>query len=176
MGASEPLLERHPTPNSIPGREGHRPLAVVVHTNVGSWRGTLDWFSRPESEASAHYLVGLDGRVAQLVDEGDTARHAGRVLDPTAAIVRERDVNPNLFTVGIEFEDAGRPFDVERPLAQYDAGARIVAGICARWSIPIDRDHVIGHREVFAAKECPGNLDVDRLVAEARAVAAATGP
>ena len=41
MGAPEPLLERHSTPNSIPGREGHRPLAVVVHTNVGSWGGTL---------------------------------------------------------------------------------------------------------------------------------------
>ncbi len=172
MGESEPLLERHPTPNSIPGRDGHRPLAVVVHTNVGSWGGTLNWFSRPESEACAHYLVGLDGRVAQLVDEGDTARHAGRLLDPTARIVRERNANPNLFTVGIEFEDGGRPFDVERPLTQYDAGASLIASICARWSIPIDREHVIGHREVFAAKECPGNLDVDRLVDEACSIAA----
>ena len=176
MGAPGLLLEHHLTPNSVPGREGHTPLAVVVHTTVGSWGGTLDWFSRSESGASAHYLVGLDGRAAQLVDEVDTARHAGRTLDPVARLARESDVNPNLFTIGIEFEDGGQPFDVVRPIAQYDAGAQLIAGICDRWAIPIDRDHVIGHREVFAAKECPGNLDIDRLVAEAGAIAAAMPP
>ena len=35
------------------------------------------------SGVSAHYLVGLDGRVAQFVDEADTARHAGASPSPT---------------------------------------------------------------------------------------------
>jgi N-acetylmuramoyl-L-alanine amidase len=25
-----------------------------------------------------------------------------------------------------------------------------------RWSMPIDGDHVIGHREIYARKTCPG--------------------
>ena len=53
----------------------------------------------------------------------------------------------------------------------------LIAEIAARWEIPLDREHVIGHREMFAAKDCPGNLDVERLIAEARDFAArAAGP
>ncbi len=118
---------------------------------------------------SPHYLVGLDGRIAGLVDERDTARHAGRVLRPTTPLVAAAGPNPNLITVGIEFEDAGKPLDVRRPAAQYASGARLIAAVAERWDIPLDRDHVVGHREVFAAKECPGNLDVGRLIREAAA-------
>ena len=81
--------------------------------------------------SSAHYLVGLDGRVAQFVDEGDTARHAGAVHDPTSALGDEED--PNLVTIGIEFADDGRPADVHRPDQQYRAGASLLAGIHERW-------------------------------------------
>lgn len=164
-----PPVEIHHTPNAIAGREGDRPRAIVLHTTVGTWGSALTWFMRPESGVSAHYLVGIDGRLAQLVDERDTARHAGRVLDPVARLVREAEVSPNLFTVGIEFEDGGRPLDVVRTSAQYLTGARLIAAVAARWDIPLDRDHVLAHREIFAAKECPGNLDVERLVREAAA-------
>lgn len=116
---------------------------------------------------SAHYVVRLDGRVAQFVDEADSAQHAGRVKDPTAALVDEE--SPNLYTVGIEFEDGGDPLGVERPESQYATGARLIAAIASRWDIPVDREHVIGHREIFASKACPGNLDIERLVAEALA-------
>jgi N-acetylmuramoyl-L-alanine amidase len=165
-------IEWHPSPNFERGRGGETPCAIVVHTTAGGWDGALDWFSRPESGVSAHYLVGLDGRVVQLVDEGDTARHCGRVRDPVAPIVSDSQANPNRFTIGIEFEDEGQPLDVLRPDAQYEAGAALIADACARWDIPVDRGHVIGHREIFAAKDCPGNLDVERLVAGARPISA----
>lgn len=142
-------------------------MLIVLHTTVGTWSGAIDWFGRSESRVSAHYLVGLDGRIAQFVDEGDTARHAGRVRDPSAALVVERGGDPNLYSIGIEFEDGGRPRDVERPPAQYDAGAYLVASVAARWGIPIDGRHVIGHREITTAKDCPGNLDVERVIADA---------
>lgn len=149
------------------GRRGHAPRGIVVHTTVGSFAGTVAWFADPASRVSAHYLVGLDGRLAQFVDEGDTARHAGRVLVPTAGLVTGD--NPNLYTVGIEFEDGGDPMGVPRTAAQYAAGAALLAATAARWGIPLDRAHVVGHREIFAAKECPGNLDIDRLIREALA-------
>ena len=170
--ASEPAIEPLPTPNFEPGREGHSPRAIVVHTTAGTWDGTVAWFADPSSGVSSHYLVGLDGRVAAFVAEGDTARHAGRVSEPTARIIRESDLNPNSFTIGIEFEDGGLPLDARRPPAQYDAGARLIASAAMTWGIHIDREHVIGHREVYSRKECPGNLDVGRLVAEAAALAA----
>jgi N-acetyl-anhydromuramyl-L-alanine amidase AmpD len=160
-------VERRATPNFAEGRGGHVPRAIVLHTTVGSVASAASWFERDESGVSAHYLVGLDGGVAQFVDEADTARHAGRVKDPTAQFLT--DENPNLYTVGIEFEDGGEPERVVRTDAQYASGAELIRGIAARWQIPVDRDHVVGHREIYAAKTCPGNLDIDRLVAAARA-------
>ncbi len=142
-----------------------KPVAIVVHTTDSTFADAVAWLAGP-SDVSAHYVVALDGTVAAVVGEDEVARHAGRVLDPTAAIVRELGGDPNLYTVGIEFEDAGEPLTVTRTDAQYVAGARLVGAVAARWSIPLDRDHVIGHREIFAAKDCPGNLDVDRLLAE----------
>jgi peptidoglycan/xylan/chitin deacetylase (PgdA/CDA1 family) len=158
--------ERLTTPHFIARREGNRVRAIVVHTNVGTFTSTASWFTHPESGVSAHYLVGLDGRVAQFVDEADAARHAGRVRDPTVGLFG--GVNPNLVTVGVEFEDGGDPEGVARPDAQYRSGARLIREIAERWGIPLDREHVIGHREIFSAKSCPGNLDVERLIREAR--------
>jgi N-acetylmuramoyl-L-alanine amidase len=94
----------------------------VVHTTAGTFASTAAWFADPESGVSAHYLVALDGRVAQFVDERDVARHAGRVLRPTASIAEGGDdLNP--ITIGIELEDGGDAEHVERPDAQYAAAA-----------------------------------------------------
>ena len=170
-------IEQLKTPHLVIGRGGEEPRAIVVHTTVGSFESAASWFASPESRVSAHYLVGLHGRVAQFVAEKDMARHAGRVLRPTASIASEAGadgVNP--CTIGIEFEDGGDPLDVIRPAAQYEVGARLIAGIAARWDIPLDREHVVGHREIFAAKECPGNLDLERLIAQAGQLVADRGP
>jgi len=137
----------------------------VVHTNVGTFDSTISWFADARSGVSAHYLVALDGRVVQFVDERDTARHAGRVKDATADFVT--DENPNLYTIGIEFEDGGAPDAAFRPAAQYAAGALIISAAAERWGIPLDRRHVVGHREIYAEKTCPGNFDIDRLIREA---------
>jgi N-acetyl-anhydromuramyl-L-alanine amidase AmpD len=142
------------------------PRGIVVHTTDGTFGGALAWLTDPQSRVSAHYLVSLDGRVVQMVDEADTARHAGRVREPTAALVIDDDPNP--YTVGIEFEDGGEPLEVFRPDVQYAAGAALIREIVRRWEIPLDREHVIGHNEVFSAKACPGNLDIERLIDEAR--------
>ena len=109
-------IERREAPNHERGRRGRTPTGIVLHTNVGSFESTCNWFADPESGVSAHYLVGLDGRIAQFVDEDDTARHAGRVADPTTPLHTGED--PNLHTIGIEFEDGGDPLGVERPTSQ----------------------------------------------------------
>lgn len=144
-----------------------------MHTTVGSLRGTLAWLADPASGVSAHFVVGLDGTVAAVVDEADTARHAGRVQAPTAPFLTQ-GVDPNQVTIGVEFVDDHDPHGVVRPDEQYDAGAELLWALGLRWSIPLDRDHVVGHREIYAAKTCPGNLDIDRLLRQA--VALGEGP
>jgi N-acetyl-anhydromuramyl-L-alanine amidase AmpD len=162
-------VDRRSSPNVTPGRQGHRPLGIVVHTAVGSLEGTAAWFEQPESGVSAHVVVGLDGRLVRVVDEADTARHAGRPNRPTAAFLPD-GIDPNLVTIGVEFVDDGDPTAVLRPDAQYAAGAELLWALGLRWSIPLDRDHVVGHREIDAEQTCPGNLDIDRLLREAVAL------
>ena len=133
-------MEHQSTPNAERGRRGFVPRAVVLHTTDGSFTGAREWLTDPESGVSAHYLVSLSGEVVQFVDEADTARHAG--MQPVPGIVVLGDDPPNLCTIGIEFADEGRPHDVDRPNAQYEAGALLLAGIARRWGIPLDEAHV----------------------------------
>ncbi|HYN36715.1 MAG TPA: peptidoglycan recognition family protein, partial [Actinomycetota bacterium] len=143
MGIRLMKMERRKTLHKRSGRNGRTPIGIVLHTTDGTFEAAAAWFDTPESGVSSHYLVGLDGRIAAFVDEGDTAFHCGRAFEPTTALGREE--NPSLVTIGIEFEDAGDPLGVKRPEAQYRAGAALVREISERWGIPLDRDHVVGH-------------------------------
>jgi N-acetylmuramoyl-L-alanine amidase len=111
---------------------------------------------------SAHYGVSRHGAIHQYVDEMDTAWHAGRVHDPVWPLLKTR-VNPNAYTIGIEHE--GTP-DMTWPDAMYESSATLVAGISQRWSIALDRLHVIKHSEIYSKKwYCPGpHCDLDYLI------------
>lgn len=153
------------SPNRHKGRLGYRPEAVVIHIMEGSLAATDSWFRAVESRVSAHYGVGRGGEIHQYVGEADTAFHAGRVWKPVWPSLKP-SVNPNLYTVGIEHEGKG---ESEWPDAMYDASTRLIADICTRWSIPIDRAHIVGHREIYARKTCPNHVvDFERLIAMAR--------
>lgn len=107
---------------------------VVIHVTQGSFAGAVKVFQDPGHGAAAHYIVGKDGRVTQMIRELDVAYHAGN-----------RAYNER--SVGIEHEGfVDRPQDFTN--AMYEASARLTAGVCARYGIPVDREHIIGHVEV----------------------------
>jgi len=147
------------------GRHGQEPKAIVIHIIVGSLEAADLTFKDSRSSVSAHYGVGKDGRIHQFVGESDTAFHAGVIVRPTWKLINPQ-VNPNYYTIGIEHE--GQPQDLW-PDEQYATSAALVKEIAARWKIPLDRDHVIMHREIRASKTCPGSADIDRLLREAAA-------
>jgi N-acetylmuramoyl-L-alanine amidase len=130
------------------------PQAIVVHIIVGSLGSADEHFNDPQASVSAHYGVGKDGRIHQYVHETDTAFHAGIVVRPTWSLIKA-GVNPNFYTVGIEHE--GQPEDVW-PDAQISASAFLIGEVAARWSIPLDTDHVVMHRQIRATKTCPGSF------------------
>ena len=154
------------------GRHGFAPKAIVIHIIVGSLESAGLTFGDPRSSVSAHYGVGKSGRVHQFVQETDTAFHAGTVVRATWRLI-DPAVNPNYYTVGIEHE--GQPQDAW-PDQQYRASAELVREIAGRWKIPLDRDHVIMHREIRASKTCPGSVDMDRLLREASAAPVQPAP
>jgi len=144
------------------GRKGYKPDAVVVHIMEGTLRGTDAWFNDLRSKVSAHYGVGKNGEVHQYVHEADTAWHAGRKTSDATWKLLRRTPNPNYYTIGIEHEGkADEPWTD----AMYRASAYLIRDICTRWSIPMDRDHIVGHREIYPRKTCPGDgVDLERLV------------
>jgi N-acetyl-anhydromuramyl-L-alanine amidase AmpD len=131
-----------------------RPEAVVIHIAVGSLKSVDNSFLSPTHGTSAHYCVGKDGAVHQYVREEDTAFHAGIVDRPSWKLLKKGlGVSPNTYTIGIEH--AGMPDDPWTD-DMYAASAELTAGICERWAIPIDADHIPMHREIRAGKSCPG--------------------
>lgn len=141
-----------PSPNFWSGRKGYRPEAVVIHIMDGTLVGTDSWFVSPSSQVSAHYGISRVGEVHQYVQEGDTAWHAGRVDKPSWNLIKP-DINPNLYSIGIEHE--GKPNDIWTEDMK-SASANLIREICKRWQIPIDRQHIIGHYQIFSQKpNCP---------------------
>ncbi|MEU6079714.1 N-acetylmuramoyl-L-alanine amidase [Streptomyces sp. NPDC047108] len=107
---------------------------VVIHVVEGSFPIALKVFQDPEHGAATHYVVRKDGHIAQMIRELDVAYHAGN-----------RGWNER--SIGIEHEgfvDRRGSFTE----AMYRSSARLTAGICARYGIPVDRRHIVGHVEV----------------------------
>jgi N-acetyl-anhydromuramyl-L-alanine amidase AmpD len=105
---------------------------VVIHITDGgsNINGTIAWFKDARAKASAHYVIGQDGEVVQMVMNNDVAWHAA---------------SANGDTVGIEHVANTRGLTPTK--AEYCASASLVNWLCARYGIPIDRTHVLGHAE-----------------------------
>jgi N-acetyl-anhydromuramyl-L-alanine amidase AmpD len=144
-----------------------KPDMIVIHVIEGTLKSCDNWFNNGDAGVSAHYGIGLRRELHQYVREEDTAYHAGRVQGATAPLVKERNLNPNYYSIGIEHEGTATS---EWPDTMYEDSARLVADIAKRHNIPLDRRHVVEHHEIYAPKSCPGRGDVDRIVKMARAL------
>jgi hypothetical protein len=107
---------------------------IVVHVTEGSFWGSVRWLKSPRAHASSHYVVARNGKIVQLVHLSDIAWHAGHW-------------GTNEQSVGIEHEGFTYGPDGFTD-AQYRASARLAAWIARRSLMPIDRRHLIGHRDV----------------------------
>ena len=149
-------------------RHGHPIKGIVIHTTVGSYDGTIAYFQNNKDQVSSHYVVSLEGDVTQMVEDVKAANHAGVIDRPSFKMVKDQtSINPNFYLLGIENADDKNPSGADR-IKQYPALISLVRDLCLKHDIPIDREHICGHREIRASKTCPGNLDVDFIVREAQ--------
>ena len=118
---------------------------IVIHVAQGGFSATINWFQNPIARASAHYVVGRKGAVAQCVHNADIAWHAGWW-------------KTNKKSIGIEHEGyIGNPKSFTKRM--YHSSARLSAYLCGRYNIPIDRRHIIGHNEVPGCSGPGGGID-----------------
>ncbi|MEW2070861.1 peptidoglycan-binding protein [Streptomyces sp. NPDC007346] len=113
---------------------------VVVHVTQGSYAGSISWFQNPASQVSAHYVIrSSDGEITQTVRDSDTAWHARSANSSSIGLEHEGYVdNPAWFTD-----------------AMYRSSAALTSHLSARYNIPKNRTHIVGHSEV------PGNDHTD---------------
>jgi len=140
-----------PQSNYTVGRDGNAVELIVDHWTVVMFEGAIRRFKDPASILSAHYVIGQDGRIAQLVSEDDTAYHAGRF-------------EVNLRSIGIEHE-AGPAMAPSEAL--YAASARLHLEIAVRHGLDLAVGTTVLPHHAIVPTECPGTLDLERIVREA---------
>lgn len=143
--ACAPLPERIGHPSewiASPNFNDRRPAYVILHhTTNDTVEQALRTLTDPIREVSAHYLIGRDGRIFQLVDERRRAWHAGQSRWGS-------DADLNSSSIGIELDNNGRePFSVE----QIDALLRLLADLKSRYKIPTE--NFLGHADVAPGRK-----------------------
>ncbi|CUH81035.1 N-acetylmuramoyl-L-alanine amidase AmiD precursor [Tritonibacter multivorans] len=156
----------HPSPNFGARRDGLTPSLVVLHyTAMDSAAAALARLCDPAFEVSAHYLIGADGTLWQMVAEDQRAWHAG-----AGAWAGAGDVNSR--SIGIELDNRGdHPFS--NP--QMATLEQLLPQILQRWDIA--PEGVIGHSDMAPGRKIdPGpRFDWARLAAQGLAASPRKG-
>ena len=148
--------------NHNEGRKGYVPMCVVIHVADGDEKSVYQTFKNPNNQKSSHYLVDYNGTVIQYVLEENTAWGNGIKAYPSAQIIKDNiQLNPNLISISIEHAGYGTKDITE---VQYKATSELVKEICQRWNIPLDRRHIIGHKEIYRWKSCPGKINIEKII------------
>lgn len=135
-----PMAEWHGSPNHNPRRAQ---MIVLHHTQMQSAQAALQTLRTRNSggPVSAHYLVGNDGRLYQLVDERERAWHAG--AGRWAGI---EDINSA--SIGIELDNDGEsPFSAP----QIDTLLRLLDDLTRRLGIP--RHLIVAHGDIAPTRK-----------------------
>ncbi len=132
-------------------------------------------------DVSIHYIVERNGTVRCYIPENRVAWHAGKGEwnnDPVYSNTM------NQYAIGIELVAIGSASDMSVYMSgkeyqdlddslkgftneQYAALKLLVADLCQRHNIPMDREHVIGHEDYSPNKTDPGELfDWSQIISE----------
>ncbi|GHH49626.1 N-acetylmuramoyl-L-alanine amidase [Streptomyces candidus] len=111
---------------------------IVVHNTEGSWKTAVRLVQKPDYVSWQYTLRSADGHIAQHVPLKDVAWHAGNWY-------------LNAKSVGLEHEGFLTAPDTWYTEAMYRSSARLVRHLAAKYGIPLDRLHVLGHDNVPGA-------------------------
>lgn len=131
---------------------------ITFHHIVGDAPSAVATFQNPNRGASANYVIGSDGRIFQMVADGNTAWC---------------DTNLASNQITISIEHAGGLPSVPYTDAMYEASARLVAWLIQTYGIGDFKRH---KQVALKATACPGDLNVERIIARARVLIAQANP
>jgi N-acetylmuramoyl-L-alanine amidase len=131
-----------------PNFDQRRPNFVILHQTTNDTVGTaLATLTNPQRKVSAHYLIGRDGTVTQLVDEASRAWHAGESWWGGTTDL-------NSASIGIELDNTGEEAFAE---PQIVALLALLDELRTRYRIP--SANFLGHGDIAPGRK----VDPSRL-------------
>jgi hypothetical protein len=132
----------------------------MIHHSLTADSGTVSW------DAIRHHHVKVNGWRAigyHLGVERIGAHYemlVGRPLTWSAAAAKEQRMN----SLAVHCCFVGNFDEAEPPAEMLSFALPHLAALCDLAGIQVDREHVLGHREVAPYKSCPGKMfDMDRF-------------
>jgi len=114
---------------------------ILHHTAQDSAAQTLQTFTTPRTQVSAHYVVGRDGKVIQMVNDYLRAQHAGE-----SRWGNNTDLNSS--SLGIELDNNGNePYSDQQINSLYI----LLATLKKKYGIPTA--NFIGHADIAPARK-----------------------
>ncbi|WP_198598257.1 N-acetylmuramoyl-L-alanine amidase [Mangrovicella endophytica] len=136
----KPTVQWDPSPFNW-SRGGTEIDTIVMHyTTSRNLSGTVSWFkdSKNVHKTAAHYVIGRDGTIVQMVKDEDACTHGN---------------SQNKRSIGIEHSaKTGDAMTAE----QEEASAALVRWLVQEYEIKLER--VIGHKCAPRSTSCPGDL------------------
>lgn len=144
---------------------------IIHHAATTSLNGVLSMMSTGSRSVSANYVLG-NGEIIGVVPE-EWRAWTSASPDGDGANLTVEIVNNKVGATDMTWTISE---------AEYANMAKLIAETSTRYGFPINRNTIIGHREVLGiynqgySTACPSGVDIDRLVREANAVQAGARP
>lgn len=125
-------------------RGGTKIDTIVVHyTTTRSLSSTVNWFRSPRNtmRTAAHYVIGRDGKIVQMVKDSDACTHGN---------------SQNRRSIGIEHSAAAGDKMTQK---QERSSVALIRWLMAEYNI--DPERVIPHKCAPRSTRCPGDLFKD---------------
>lgn len=130
---------------STPGAYGNHDLAnrqddmdidyIIIHDTEATWDTTLSLVQRSNYLAWNYSLRSVDGHIAQHLDKSDVGWHAGNWY-------------VNMHSIGLEHEGFAAQGSNWYTESMYQTSAALVRHLAAKYDVPLDRAHIIGHDQI----------------------------
>lgn len=177
-----PAEQRGETPNIYTTPRMVQPIELVVlhYTATGTSKAAENWFMLPTSQASAHFLVDLDGSLRQLAPLSVRTWHAGgKTSSWRGGPVNRRSIGVEIVNWGLLERRAGQlftwtgaPYEGEHyetddgrvwamfPEVQRDAVVDLVAQLVRLYPVlalqdagPGEQERICGHSDVDPSRK-----------------------
>lgn len=153
------------------------PRAIVLHTPeepADDYESTPHYFAMPGVAAGTHYYLDNDGDIYQMLEESECPYANGNRGGVNRTWKGQVDQWPpwatqgvtlNGQTISIEMEGYAASIGKTWTDAMHKSLVAWIHNVAARYGIPLDRDHIIGHFEVATDRVDPGStFPWDRLM------------